>query len=96
MACGLGGIRTTGDLVSWVQMTKKLRINEAKDYVARKLNLETASLNDQHTLYQLRRAQKLGTITPLAGDPMGIVAKRHIARVLDLPINSVRVFEKHL
>lgn len=96
MACGMGGIRTTGDLVSWVQMAKKLRINEAKAYVAQKLNIGVDSLNDQHVLYQLRRSLGMGTITPMAGDNMGILAKRQIAQLLDIPINSVRVFNDRL
>ncbi|MCK4815979.1 hypothetical protein KA005_09415, partial [bacterium] len=33
MAAGMGGIRTSGDLVAWMQMTRRMRIAEAKRYV---------------------------------------------------------------
>ena len=82
--------------MSWVQMAKKLRINEAKAYVAKKLDIDVSSLNDQHVLYQLRQKLGIGSISPLPGENMGIFAKRNIARILDIPINSVRVFEEHL
>ena len=82
--------------MSWVQMAKKLRINEAKKYVAQKLNVEVKSLNDQHLMYQLRRDMGLGNISPMAGDNMGILAKNQIAKLLDIPINSVKVFKERL
>jgi hypothetical protein len=36
-ASGMGGIRTSGDLVAWMQLLKKMKIAEAKQYVAAKL-----------------------------------------------------------
>jgi len=30
MASCMGGIRTAGDLVAWMQMTRRMKINEAK------------------------------------------------------------------
>lgn len=82
--------------MSWVQMAKKLRINEAKKYVADKLKIEIQYLNDQHVMYELRRTLGLGNISPMAGDNMGILAKNKIATLLDLPINSVRLFKENL
>ena len=38
-APGMGGIRTAGDLVAWMQTNLKMRINDAKAYVADKLNI---------------------------------------------------------
>ena len=40
MAAGMGGIRTAGDLVAWMQMTRKMKIAEAKQYVASKLGID--------------------------------------------------------
>ncbi|KKK68482.1 hypothetical protein LCGC14_2943600, partial [marine sediment metagenome] len=34
MASGMGGIRTAGDLVAWMQITRRMKIAEAKAYVA--------------------------------------------------------------
>ena len=78
----------------WVQMAKKLRINEAKAYVAKKLNIEVSSLNDSNAMCKLRRELGFGTISPLPGEKTGIVAKKNIARVLDIPIQSVRLIEE--
>jgi dimethylamine--corrinoid protein Co-methyltransferase len=36
VAAGMGGIRTAGDLVARMQMARKMRINDAKAYVAKK------------------------------------------------------------
>ena len=43
-ACGMGGIRTSGDLVAWMQLTKKMKLTEAKKYVAEKLGIEIPTL----------------------------------------------------
>jgi dimethylamine--corrinoid protein Co-methyltransferase len=40
MAAGMGGIRTAGDLVAWMQMTRKMKIGAAKQYVAHKLGID--------------------------------------------------------
>jgi dimethylamine--corrinoid protein Co-methyltransferase len=39
MAAGMGGIRTTGDLVAWMQMTRRMKLADAKQYVADKLEI---------------------------------------------------------
>ncbi len=39
LASGMGGIRTSGDLVARMQMTHKMRLPEAKKYVADKLKV---------------------------------------------------------
>ena len=39
LAAGMGGVRTAGDLVLRMQLAKKMRIDEAKAYVAEKLNV---------------------------------------------------------
>jgi dimethylamine--corrinoid protein Co-methyltransferase len=45
MAAGMGGIRTTGDLVAWMQMTRRMKLADAKQYVADKLGIEINSVN---------------------------------------------------
>ncbi|MBS4024304.1 MAG: [dimethylamine--corrinoid protein] Co-methyltransferase, partial [Clostridia bacterium] len=39
LASGMGGIRTSGDLVARMQMSRGMRINDAKEYVAGKLGV---------------------------------------------------------
>ena len=92
-ACGMGGIRTSGDLVAWMQLIKKMKIDAAKQYVAQKLAVEVAALVDEETMRPLREDLGIGTITSVAGSPKGIRAKLKIAELLDVPINSVDLFK---
>ncbi len=45
VAAGMGGIRTAGDLVARMQMTRKMRINDAKAYVAKKLKISPSRVD---------------------------------------------------
>ena len=45
-ASGMGGMRTSGDLVARMQMTRGMKIQEAKEYVANKLNLSIPEITD--------------------------------------------------
>jgi dimethylamine--corrinoid protein Co-methyltransferase len=92
-ACGMGGIRTSGDLVAWMQLIKKMKISAAKQYVAEKLGVAIADLVDEEVMRQLREDLGIGIITSMAGSPKGIRAKLKIAELLDVPINSVDLFK---
>ena len=39
IASGMGGMRTAGDLVARMQMSRGMRIRQAKEYVAGKLKI---------------------------------------------------------
>jgi len=90
---GMGGIRTSGDLVAWMQLIKKMKIAEAKRYVAEKPGVEIAELTNEETMRQLREDLGIGIITSVAGSPKGMRAKLKIAELLDVPINSVDLFK---
>ena len=92
-ASGMGGIRTAGDLVAWMQLIKKMKIDAAKKYVAQKLGVATADLVNEEVMRQLREDLGIGIITSVAGSPKGIRAKLKIAELLDVPINSVDLFK---
>ena len=92
-ASGMGGIRTSGDLVAWMQLTKKMKIAEAKQYVAQKLGVEITDLVNEEVMRQLREDLGIGIITSVAGSPKGIRAKLKIAELLGVPINSVDLFK---
>ena len=92
-AGGMGGIRTAGDLVAWMQLIKKMKIPEAKGYVAKKLGVGIADLVDEEVMRQLREDLGIGIITSVAGSPKGIRAKLKIAELLEVPINSVDLFK---
>jgi dimethylamine--corrinoid protein Co-methyltransferase len=94
MAAGMGGIRTAGDLVAWMQMTRKMKLPEAKKYVAEKLGVSILDLTDEDVMYPLREELGIGVVTAKAGGPKGIMAKARIARLLGIEINSVNLFEK--
>jgi len=92
-ASGMGGIRTSGELVAWLQLIKKMKIAEAKQYVAEKLAIEIADLTDVEVMRQIREDLGIGMITSVAGSPKGMRAKLKIAELLDIRINSVELFK---
>lgn len=93
MASCMGGIRTAGDLVAWMQMTRKMKINEAKAYVANKLGIDVFELTNEEEMRHLREDLNLGTVTSIAGGPKGIRAKKKIAELLNINIRSVDLFK---
>jgi hypothetical protein len=96
MASGMGGIRTAGDLVAWMQISRKMKIHEAKQYVAEKLGIDVLDLTNEDVMRSLREDLGIGIITSVAGSPKGIRAKIKIAELLEIPINSVTLFKSQL
>ena len=96
MASGMGGIRTAGDLVAWMQISRRMKLNEAKKYVAKKLGVDVLDLTNEEVLRRLREDLGIGIITSVAGSPKGIRAKMRIAELLEIPINSVTLFNSQL
>jgi dimethylamine---corrinoid protein Co-methyltransferase len=92
----MGGLRTAGDLVARMQMTRRMRLPEAKAYVAEKLGVAPGDLSDPIAMSEARRSLGLGTIptedTATVEDALAIEAKVNIARVLDVPVRSVERF----
>ena len=94
LASGMGGIRTTGDLVARMQL-RKMRLPEAKRYVADKLGLSVFDLSDSTVMRQLREELDIGVITAVPGCAKGLEAKARIAELLRIEINAVeRLFGK--
>jgi len=89
MSFGMGGLRTAGDLVARTQLEKKLKIREAKEYVAKKLSVEPITLADEYAMTELRKKLNIGLIMALTGYAKGLAAKTRIAKICDLKINSV-------
>jgi dimethylamine--corrinoid protein Co-methyltransferase len=90
----MGGLRTAGDLVARMQMTRGMKVAEAKKYVSDKLGISTTELIDEVVMREVREDHKIGFITSRGGHPKGIEAKHHIARLLDIDINSVNRFNQ--
>ena len=92
----MGGIRTSGDLVAWMQLIEKMKLAEAKKYVADRLKIEILDLTNEEVMRQLREDLGIGTTTSVAGGPKGIRAKLKVAELLDIPINSVELFKSQI
>ena len=99
-ASGMGGLRAAGDLVARLQMSKGMRIVEAKRYVAEKLGVGVRDLSDNLAMHELRGDLRLGRIyegeTTCFDDPSPLEAKYHIAERLGISINSVERFKRGL
>jgi dimethylamine--corrinoid protein Co-methyltransferase len=92
----MGGIRTSGDLVAWMQMTRRMKIHDAKAYVADKLGIDILELTDEELMRSVRMDLGIGTVTSIAGSPKGIRAKMKIAELLEIPIRSVDLFKSQI
>ena len=92
VTAGMGGMRTAGDLVAWMQMSRRMKLVDAKNYVAEKLKIDVMDLVDEDVMYPLRKDLGIGTVTPEAGGPEGILAKCRVADLLEIEINSVQRF----
>ncbi len=94
----MGGMRTAGDLVARMQLTRGMRLTEAKQYVAGKLGVAPFDLSDVVVMTEVRNEFGFGRIHSYAiSQPWQanlIEAKFNIARVLDVPINCVEKFKE--
>jgi hypothetical protein len=88
LASSMGGIKTAGDLVARMQL-KKMRLTEAKAYVADKLGVSVFDLSDSTLMRTLREELDIGTVTAVPGLAKGLEAKARIADLLDIRINCV-------
>jgi dimethylamine--corrinoid protein Co-methyltransferase len=95
IASGMGGMRTAGDLVARMQMTRGMKIQEAKAYVADRLGASVTDLTDPVLMGEAREDLKLGVLHPRGGSPKCMEAKFNIARLLDIDINCVRRFREN-
>ena len=92
-------MRAAGDLVARMQITRGMRIGEAKAYVAERLGVGPADLSDPIAMEDVRRERQLGRITTFEisypTQSSAMEAKFRIAELLDLPINCVQRFREH-
>lgn len=94
MASGLTGMRAAGDLVARMQFSKSMRLADAKDYVAKKIGVDTVDLANEHVMREVREELDIGIITSVPGCAKGIAAKMNIEKVLDIEINSCQKFRE--
>ncbi len=90
IASGMGGMRTAGDLVARMQMTRGMKIDQAKAYAADKLSIAVCDLTDPVIMTEIRQDLEIGSMYPLPGCAKGLEAKIRIAEVLGIDINCIR------
>ena len=96
IASGIGGIRTAGDLVARMQVSRGMKIKDAKEYVAGKLNISVADIADPVVMSEVREDLDLGRVNAVPGAAKGIDAKFRIADLLGIEINCVNKFKKRI
>jgi len=94
IASGMGGMRTAGDLVARMQMSRGMRIDEAKGYVADKLGISVVDISDPVVMSEIREDLDLGRVNETPEVAKGIDAKFRIAEVLGIEINCVNRFKR--
>ena len=90
IASGMNGMRAAGDLVARMQMSRGMKIDQAKEYVANKIGASVRDLIDPVIMGEMRQDLGLGVIHPEPGDAKGLKAKRRIAEILKIDINYVQ------
>ena len=95
-ASGMGGMRAAGDLVARMQMTRGMKVQEAKKYVADKLKVGVDELTDPVIMTEVRDDLQIGVMTPLPGCAKGMEAKFRIAELLGVDINCVKRFSEKI
>jgi dimethylamine--corrinoid protein Co-methyltransferase len=79
-------------------MTRGMRLQQAKEYVAAKLGCATRDLSDPAAMWEIRAQHGFGRFpdqdTVFANEPLAMEAKFRIAEVLDIPINCVQRFRE--
>ncbi len=94
IASGMGGIRTAGDLVARMQMTRGMKIGEAKEYVAKKLGISVIDIADPVVMSEVREELDIGRVNAVPRVTKGMDAKFRIAEILGIEINCVNRFKR--
>ncbi len=98
LASGMGGMRTAGDLVARLQMTRGMRLGPAKKYVAERLGVSELELSDPVAMHEVRKELGLGLVPvqdlTYPREPSAMESKFRIAEVLDIPVNCVTRFRQ--
>ena len=67
----------------------KMRLTEAKAYVAEKLGVSVFDLSDSTVMRTVREELDIGVVTAVPGLAKGLEAKARIAELLGIRVNSV-------
>ncbi len=93
LASGMGGMRAAGDLVARMQMSRGMRLDEAKRHVAERLGVAVDDLSDPVVMWDVRGELGLGRFddqdTTFPTEAGAMEAKHNIATLLGVRINCV-------
>jgi dimethylamine--corrinoid protein Co-methyltransferase len=76
--------------VARMQISRGMKIGEAKQYVAGKLGVSVRDLHDAVAMREIREDLRIGVLQSLPGHPKGMEAKQTIAGLLDIELNAIR------
>ena len=96
LCSGMGGMRTTGDLVCRMQFAKSMKIDDAKKYVADKLEIDPFQLTEENYVRDIREREGLGVVTGQPNTPKGLPAKMTIETVLGITISNCEHYRNQL
>mgnify|MGYP004668870101 CR=1 FL=1 len=96
MTSGMGGIRSSGDLVARMEFGRNMKVDDAKKYVAKKLGIDVMDIADEFVMRDLREELGIGVVTGVPGAARGIAAKMNIEDILDIKINSCEKFREKI
>lgn len=96
LVAGMGGVRTTGDLVARLQLNRAMRIDDAKKYVSDKLGVPLSDINDPVVMGEVREDLKIFRLAEGQGSTDSMAAKFNIARIMDMDINCVNRFKRQI
>lgn len=89
-------MRTAGDLVARMQLSKNMKLDKAKEYVAKKLGVTAYDLSDVYIMKELREQLDIGTVTALPNASRGIQSKFKIEDLLDIKINCCENYRNRM
>lgn len=73
---------------------RRMRLADAKRYVAKRLGVDVAYLTDEFTMRRVREELGIGIVTGVPGAPRYLEAKARIAELLGIKINCVEILYK--
>ena len=79
-----------------MQMSRSMKIADAKKYVADKIGVAISDLADDIAMREIREDRSLGITRSLGAKTKGIEAKHHIEELLGIEVNCLRRFRDRL
>lgn len=73
-----------------MQLSKGMKIDVAKQYVADKLGVSVQEIHDPVIMRDVREDHKIGILQSLPGFPKGMEAKENISKLLGIELNGLR------